>query len=208
MCTDRLKTKEITKPSLILVEGKDDQRFFEEACKQFHLVADVWGVGGKDGFKSVLKSTTGVRQLQNLLLVRDGDSDPRAAFQSLQDCLRNINLPYPQQPFRWHSQGSPRTAIAILPGPDSSGRLQQGTIEHLYLQVLANTDLLRCVDNFVSCCQGVDGTIEATSKMRVHAYLATKFEGLRLGEAVAKEFDWQHPVLSPLIDLLRQFKHR
>ncbi|WP_075162800.1 DUF3226 domain-containing protein [Chthonomonas calidirosea] len=206
--TEDRKPQEITKPFAILVEGPDDRCFFQAACKHLGLQeVDIVSVNGKDRFRATLMSISGIRNREKILLVRDADDDANGALQSLQDALRKVDFPFPSKAFEWKIGAEPpHVAIAIMPGPNEDGSLQKGALEDLYITVRMEKDkICKCVDDFLECCRGENPSLKITSKSKVSAFLAAQYADLRLGEAIAKDFDWSHEALKPIMQLLEAF---
>ncbi|CCW36558.1 hypothetical protein CTKA_01319 [Chthonomonas calidirosea] len=206
--TEDRKPQEITKRFAILVEGPDDRCFFQAACEHLKLKeVDIVPVGGKDGFAASLKSISNIGNCEKILLVRDADNNANGALQSLQDALRQKKFPFPSKAFEWKTDaGLPHVAIAIMPGPNEDGSLQKGALEDLYITVRMEKDkICKCVDDFLKCCRGKNPSLKITSKSKVSAFLAAQYADLRLGEAIAKDFDWSHEALKPIMQLLEAF---
>lgn len=203
------KTQEITQPFAILVEGLDDRYFFQAACEHLGLQddVDIVSVNGKDRFREALEAISGIDNCEKILLVRDADNNANGALQSLQDALRQKKFPFPSKAFEWKiGAGLPHVAIAIMPGPNEDGSLQKGALEDLYITVRMKKDrICKCVDDFLECCRGKNPSLKITSKSKVSAFLAAQYADLRLGEAIAKDFDWSHEALKPIMQLLEAF---
>lgn len=180
-----MRTVQITSRKLVVVEGKDDERFFGALLKQAGL-ADVQciGLGGKGEIGKAerwraLAFSPGFAEIEALAIVRDADDDPQSAFQSVKDTLRNVNLPQPSAPFQVQ-QGTPRVCVIIL--PDAGSR---GALEDLCLQALAQESVMQCVEQFWECVQQQGEHLPRhISKAKLHTYLSSRREpGRRLGEA-------------------------
>jgi hypothetical protein len=94
---------EITRPTVLLVEGKDDKLFFEAFINNQGLQnIQTLDIGGKTRLRQnlkVLKKTPKFSELViSLGVVRDANTDPTAAFQSVRDALQSVNLPAPERP--------------------------------------------------------------------------------------------------------------
>lgn len=169
----------------MVVEGKDDERFFNALLRHIGLTdVQCIGLGGKDEMGKTerwkaLMLTPGFTQVEALAVVRDADDNPQGAFRSITDTLRNVGLPLPSAPFRTE-QGTPKICIIILPDVGSKGEL-----EDLCLQSLAGEPVMECVEQFGECVQRREKhPPRKVSKAKLHAYLSSRREpGRRLGEA-------------------------
>jgi hypothetical protein len=90
---------EIINPNLLIVEGSEDQRFFEALANRLGLQSmQTLPLGGKTQLRSTLKALTaspGFASVASLGLVRDANGDPAAAFRSMIDALVAAKLPAP-----------------------------------------------------------------------------------------------------------------
>lgn len=122
-------TEEITKPKLLLVEGKDDKFLFEALLSELNLTKDcqVMEVGGETNFKSKLKALPDISGYKALVksigIVRDADTCPEAKFQSIQSILRNLDMPVPLAPMQ-PVEGPPQVVVMIVPGSDRQGMIE------------------------------------------------------------------------------------
>ncbi|MGC8878302.1 MAG: DUF3226 domain-containing protein [Anaerolineae bacterium] len=94
---------EIKQPCLLVVEGKEEELFFEAFNRHLGLQKiQVLPIGGKDRLretlKALVKSPGFSEKVASLGIIRDADTDPQAAFQSVCDTLRAAGLPIPARP--------------------------------------------------------------------------------------------------------------
>ena len=79
---------EIKKDKLLLVEGNDDQNFFQKLMQEVAIDGiQIISMGGKEGFKipnfkSVI-NTPGFREVKSLGIVRDADNNADNAFRGI-----------------------------------------------------------------------------------------------------------------------------
>lgn len=197
----------ITSGSLLLVEGIDDARFFDAFLQNKAGDADVQiaTVGGKANFRKFLtnlRQADGFDSLRQLGIARDADTDSSSAFQSIRDALRDNGYPVPQLPWAHTQSGHLSVSVAILPGENEPGEL-----EDLCLRSIAGRPELACVDQYIKCMTDAGLSSDKTSgPNRVYAYLAAgERPGLRLGEsAEAGVWDWDSPAFMQVADFLRQ----
>jgi hypothetical protein len=163
----------ISKPKLLIVEGRDEECFFCALIE--HLGKNdiqVAGIGGKDKLRMNLKGLIkdpGFSKVGSLGIVRDADTDPTAAFQSVRESLRACMLPSPKKPLN-PAKGVPRVAVMIIPP-----HKQQGALEDLCLEAIAEDSALICVDQYFACLdqQKIDQP-KSLSKAKVRVFLASR----------------------------------
>ena len=207
---DPYRFADLLRDSLLLVEGRDDARFFDAFLRRLSIShVQIAVVDGKDNFapflKNVLTIAPSYYRLRRLALVRDADNNPSGALRSLRSALVNAGLPAPFDPFSSWVNAQQSVSIAILPDGESSGSL-----EDLCLQAIrdrpAGEAALESVDQYIHCRNPNGISQSRHSKARLHSYLAVADDpGLRLGEAAdAGVWDWDSQALQPLADFLRQ----
>jgi hypothetical protein len=195
----------IEQPNLLVVEGKDEELFFGAFIKTCGLQGiQVMPIGGKEQLRKNLKAlvnTPGFSDITSLGVVRDADSDPKAAFQSVCDALQNANLLIPKCPLKPVGK-NPRVAVLILPRGN-----EHGALEDLCLKAVAQYPALCCVEQYFQCLhqQGVPEP-RNLSKAKVQVFLASREEaGKRLGEAAqAGYLPLEHEAFEEVRDFLRQ----
>lgn len=115
----------IERPRLLVVEGKEDELFFEALVEHLSLRDfQIYSAGGKERLRNnliALAKTPGFSEVVSLGVVRDADENPNAAFQSVRDALKAAGLPTPKRPSQ-HVGEKPRVAVLILLERTSQGR--------------------------------------------------------------------------------------
>ncbi len=204
-----------TRPGLLITEGLDDVRFFKAFLShlQFDLTVQVENIGGKGNLNSAwlrtLKAADGFSGVRALGIIRDADEDPRSAFQSVCDALKQAGLPVPAAAGGWAQTDTltPQVGVYILPAPD-----QAGALEDLCLQTVNRDPAYTCVDAYFECLQsaGLKQRSNVLAKARVQAFLASRERpGLRLGESAEKGvWDWDHPAYAALKNFLKALHNR
>lgn len=184
----RVETLKIEKLHLLIVEGKDEQAFFEELIKDMQLSdIQVLPIGGKTKLREHLKALSlspRFTEVVSIGVVRDANNDAANAFQSVHDALKSVNLPSPQRSLMSEG-GIPRVTIMILPGGGKCGML-----EDLCLEAVSQDSAIPCVENYFNCLgkQGVS-LPNNISKAKFHVFLASRPEpDKRLGEAAKAGF--------------------
>lgn len=196
----------ITQPSLLLVEGKEDEAFFGALLDHLHLRnVQIEAVKGRTEFPKTLKAikmrTGYYDNLMSIGIIRDGDANPPGAFQSICSPLKNAQLPVPRKPLQVVGS-SPRVSVMILPGVKTAGML-----EDVCLASIEQHLAIPCVNQYFECLIQQGFSVERQlSKARVQVFLAALEPELRLGEAAAAGYwDWNHPAFSEMKDFLTQF---
>jgi hypothetical protein len=162
----------ITKKSLLVVEGKDEQLFFEALCRDLEIVdLQILPVGGKSKIKDsilLLKVSPGFNTVVSLSIIRDADDSASDAFRSVTYALKDADLPAPEYPDSFVG-GPPRVGIHILPGQD-----QEGALEDLCIRSIEDMPSYQCVTLFFKCItdRGLQPPQEP-SKAKIQTYLAS-----------------------------------
>ena len=171
----RKDTLKIEKPNLLVVEGDEDDCFFDALIRYIRASnIQIVPLGGKTQLRDRLKSlvsTPNFSSVVSLGIVRDADNNPGAAFQSVCDALQYVNLPVPKRPLD-PAGNQPKVAVLILPSSNSPGAL-----EDLCLQALAQDPAMSCVEQYFECLQHRGFSLPRTlAKAKIHVLLASKEE--------------------------------
>lgn len=194
--------KPVERPKVILTEGLDGKEVFCALLSHLGLIEDfeVRDAGGKDNLRRYLRAlviTPGFRDVVSLGVVRDANTYPERAFQSVHDALEAAGLAAPEKPFDAVGK-HPRTTIMILPNGDDRGEL-----EDLLLKSVEDDPAMDCVEQYFECLKNQlnDHMIpKKLAKARAHAFLASRRRpSLRLGEAAqAGYWPWNNPAFDSL----------
>jgi hypothetical protein len=120
--------QKITKPKLLLVEGKDEVSFFNAMNNYIGTqeVIDIQSIDGKAKLYTRLfawMQAPGHEELESICIVMDADKNPDGTFTSICGALERLGFPTPQKPM--HPVGdSPRISVMILPGQKREGMLE------------------------------------------------------------------------------------
>jgi len=178
---------------LILVEGSHEVKFFEAFLKHMRISGvQVKDCGGKNKMikrMHVITKLPGFELIERLVVVRDADSNPKTAFQSVTDCLKKNGLTAPKTVGIFEGS-SPKVMVVILPSST-----EKGALERLCLRSIESEPVLNCVDSYFECLRtkGVDIT-GLNEKHRIQIYLASKPEDfLNTGTAAQKYWNFDHP---------------
>ena len=175
-------------PYVLLVEGKDDERFiWQFIASSFHESDFQIVVGeGKSGIPGTLaakvKESGFYDTVKAVGIVRDADTDPAAAFQSCCGAFARAGLDVPELPGVF-TTGVPRTGALILPSADARGELETLCLQAIEAAPGAKKNMA-CVDGYVTCLESAGLSIKRREKTRLYTFLAAKPEpSLKLGEA-------------------------
>ena len=174
---------EIQKPTLLIVEGRDEEVFFEALVRNLGLDGvQAMPIGGKTKLRenlAALVRSPRFAEVASLGIVRDADDRPESAFQSVHDALQATGLPAPTGPMV-PAGASPRVMVVILPAHNVAGML-----EDLCLDAVSQDPAMQCVDQYFECLAQQDiPSPHNIPKARVQVFLASRAEaGKRLGEA-------------------------
>lgn len=192
-------------PKQLLVEGRDDVRFFGAFLRHLGMSGDIQirAYGGKDNigsFLEILADAIAFDPVQSIGIVMDADNSAASAFQSIRDNLRNSDLPVPGN-LVTPATGPPAVSAFVL--PDNSGN---GELEDLCLAALVDDPAMSCVSDFIQCCnRRVSNHPRKPAKARMHAFLASRERAyLRFGEfAETSAFPWENHNFHSLSNFLR-----
>lgn len=198
---------EIKKNKLLLVEGNDEQYFFQKLMQEIAVDGiQIIPLGGKDNFrtpnfKSIIK-TPGFREVKSLGIVRDADDNADNAFKGICAVLKECELPEPTQPMEITNTEF-KIGILIIP-PNA----EKGKIEDLCLFSLTEYIEIGCIDNYFDCLKKKllqDKFPKDLSKAKIQAFLASREESVpHLGVAAQRSyFPLEHKVFGEIKDFVR-----
>ena len=198
----------IEKKKLLLVEGKDDENFFQVLLKK-HNMQDIQIIasGGKDQFANIfpqIKLTPQFDNLVSLAVVQDADTNADDRFKSICNTLKKSDeLQTPQQ-IEQFIDSTPKIGVFI------AGKNKKGSLEDLCLSTVTDSEKIikECIDPFMRCMEKYPkyGKPKNKSKARVRALLsAMKEETSSLGVAAQKGYwDLDSDTLQPLVSFLKK----
>ena len=182
---------EIKKDKLLLVEGNDDQNFFQKLMQEITLDnIQIIPMEGKENFrtpnfKSVI-NTSGFREVKSLGIIRDADDNADNAFRGICTALKECGLPEPTQP-GVITNTSLKVGILIIP-PSA----EKGEIEDLCLSSLKEYSEMGCIDDYFRCLKQElpsDKFPKKLSKAKIQAFLASREESVpHLGIAAQRSY--------------------
>ncbi len=188
----------ILESKLLIVEGRDDEEFFNALVNRMGKNdIQVAGIGGKTRLRARLKALVNdpaFQKVHTLAIARDADTDPKLALESVKDALKASGLPSPRGSMRV-AKGPPKTSVMILP---SFGK--KGALEDLCLEAVAQDPAMDCTEDFFYCLQkkGRSRPQRDMAKAKVRVFLAAQeAPTLPLGLAARKGY-WplDHPAFA------------
>lgn len=215
--------KKILKEYLILCEGRDTENFLisylnSEALKcderfgENIQTFDFGGIKDLNVFMQNLRNMEGFERVEQILVIRDAETDVEKAENDIKKAFRDCGLAVPDGCFKWNvsDSTSPATAYILLPTCDSYPKT--GALEDLCWDILSGegTDALKTeVKTFVSKIKSnyEDSIGTHEHKSRLHAYFSIKddYVSLKVGEAArVGAFDWSHDKLRPLKEIIEK----
>jgi hypothetical protein len=197
---------EILKENLVLVEGHDEELFFDALLRHMGINSiQVLPIAGKDNLRPNLKMlvvSPRFSEIVSLGIVRDANNNPEGAFQSVCGALEIVNLPVPEVPLLPTGR-SPQVTVMILPDGNTPGML-----EDVCLRTVGGDPAMFCVEEFFRCLQERNVSMPRNnSKARVQVFLGSRLEaGKRLGEAAqAGYWPWDHTAVEQIKNFLVRF---
>jgi hypothetical protein len=179
----------IVKERLLIVEGKDEEKFFEAYINVLKIDSiQIFNAEGKNNFRNVLESIKLQPNFSNVkkyAIVRDADASTDNAFKSVRDLLKRLGQPVPKEPGVFAANGTVAAGVFIMPGNADSGML-----EDLCLRTARRSPVLACADAFLACVSAAVAPEEIPknqAKARLRAFLAGQPEPAEsLGVAAQK----------------------
>ena len=198
--------REIEKPKQLLVEGFDAYWFFSALLKEVSITEiQIQNYGGVDELKGFLvqfcRASGFWDRVESLGIVRDAETDPNAAFQSVSTALDAANLPVPQCPLEL-TNTQPRTSIFILPDNETNGML-----ETVCLRSVEEDPAMFCIDEYFKCLrEKLEYLPKYTEKAHLQTFLASRKKVPRMLGVAAEQGIW--PWNSPVFESIKLFLNR
>jgi len=211
--------KEINKSKLMIVEGTDDEKFFYALLKKLDIKdVQIWNAKTVTDYKKEIRAInclSSFYKVEKFIITRDADNiSVKNAFESIQNILKELNLPYPKNNAEFNEKDGLSVGIFILPGNENGTML-----EDLCLQTVQDDSKMQCVENFIKC---IDSNSEQLSdemskhekrkkcspkniaKAKIQTYLAGRYEIVNsLGLGAQKGYwNFEHECLGKLKSFL------
>lgn len=189
-----------TSPNLLLVEGPDDFLFFRFLRPRDDV--QIHAYEGKDQLQleiQTIHAVEGYDQIKRIAIVRDADSDPSAALQSVltqwANALQETVPDVASDQWFGDSRGK-QWCVWIMPDPD-----RVGDLEELLWQAVGDSDHHTCIDDLINCLDACEPVpFGSKTKARLYSWLSTQREPLKELHAAFKSgrglFDPSHPAFA------------
>ena len=190
----------IQQPRILLVEGLNDQAFFNNLIEKKQtppLQIIQYSEQNRLGvfLRDVLTKSDQFSELVKVLgIVKDADTNYQSAFQSIQGSLRVASLPVPGEPLEVaepSEAGIPKVVAYVMPDNNSKGDL-----ENLCLEAVRDHPALACVDQYFNCLHSKGYVPRQESKARLRVFLSANPDNpnLLIGQAIAAGvLPWESP---------------
>ena len=198
--------REIEKPKQLLVEGSDADSFFSALLKEVNIteiqIQNFGGINELNGFLDQFRRAPGFwDRVESLGIVRDAETDPNAAFQSVSTALGAANLPVPQCPLEL-TNTQPRTSIFIFPDNETTGML-----ETVLLRSVDEDPVMFCIDDYFNCLkEKLEYPPKHIEKAHLQTFLASRQKVPRTLHVAAEQGIW--PWNSPVFESIKLFINR
>lgn len=210
----------IKQNKILIVEGKDEISFVNCLLKTIAIDnIQLWDSQGKDKIQKALKAIKllpGFESVTSIGILRDADSNPQGAFESVKADLRLSGYPVPANIGERSEKDGLSVSAFILPGGGNIGML-----ETLAWQSVEAEPIAAEITQFLGNCRELLPSEEQhgppgygppgwrkprnEEKAKMHALLSTMVEAQpRMGIAAQKGyFDLRHAAFTSLADYLR-----
>lgn len=213
-------TSLISKKVYMLVEGKDEESFFNkffqknEQLQSLNLnenieIESIRGIDNLDSSIGALITRTGFENVEILLILRDADNTHQGSFDSVCHILNKHGLPSPLTINDFSESGeSIATGVYILPGKieDIAGNM----LENLCLSIPDNPLIMPYIDDYL---QNIIDNPDIVNPKNIHkskllVFLAShKDVPNTLGLGTQKNyFDLNHANLNLLVEFFAKVK--
>jgi len=209
----------ISKPFLIMVEGKDDAEMLYKFCEHINVSRELFQIfqyKGKEKFPAALKSLTNTEEfeiVQKLAIFRDADECSDSAFQSIEHHLRANELipsdavPTSQGAVTHSDDEQAPISIGVFITPNCS---DTGALESLLLGSLTG-DMQAELDGFIIRSEALLSTgrlrqkYKHSDKSKTYAYSAL-FENASFHDTFNKRlWDYDHASFEKLKSFFGEF---
>ncbi|MDP8220315.1 MAG: hypothetical protein P9X26_03145 [Candidatus Stygibacter frigidus] len=193
---------------LLLVEGKDEENFFNAFFKELDIDnIQIIVTGGKRKLKGNIEALIKIPNFEDIVtigIIQDSDDNYNATMDRIFNSLDNVGLSSIKQQGLFSSH-SPAIGIFIMPGEG-----EKGALEDLCLKAVHSDPVVTCVESFINCIRELTPSVSKISKRFCAAYLAGKKELVSsVGLAAHKKYwNFSSPVYSNLKDFLFKLSHQ
>ena len=215
-------------PYVIICEGRDEYAFLlaylsyleqnDESFIDCHNVIDFGGINDvSQGLKN-LKMYPKYEDMKGFLIIRDAEKDAKAAIDSLKYHVKQVwGLDLDDDGKIKVSDDGMKVGFYLLPGTDTKGNFENGTLEDLCLEIIdsgsengATETILANTDKYMNeLCDLRGKQFTRPHKNYLHLYLSStdSYVGAKVGEAAkCGAFDFSSSKLNQLRSLILQMQ--
>lgn len=193
---------------MLVVEGADDEHVIRHLWEQSQGEPefDVTQIGGIGNLSEEVEAHAKVVGRLSLGVVVDANADIAARWQSMRDAFGRAQIELPSQPdgqgtvVQTGVAGVPRVGVWLMPDNRDSGEL-----EDFLARIIPTGDAVwPLAQGYVEQVESIQ-TLSKPAKSRIHAWLAVRTEGGRLGTSIrAGAFDIQQAVAQSFLTWLQR----
>lgn len=148
-----MENQKLTKTKAILVEGKDEQNFFQALFK--HIKKDdveIIQINGKENLKTELPAFLKRPdfKITSYAIIVDADTNHDNTFQSINNLLKKHKQPVPTKANEHAKSGEKQVGIYIMPG-----NLDNGMLEDFCLKTVGEHPAMPCLEKYFLCLEKV-----------------------------------------------------
>lgn len=192
---------------LLLVEGADDEHVIRHLHEQTQgtVSFDIEQLGGIAQIREEIEAQAKAPGRTALGIVVDANSDTAARWQSIKDALlwADIQLPLTPDPLGTvvppSAAGVPKVGVWLMPDNQASGEIE----DFLAALIPTGDEVWQLAQQYVEHVPS--DQLRKPAKARLHAWLAVRTEGGRLGTSIsAGAFDLRQPAAQSFLEWLRR----
>jgi hypothetical protein len=191
---------------LLAVEGQDEWWFFKRFLEKHLKINDVQliDIGGESKFEDKLKAlklSPNFSTVKKIGFVRDADNDVIKSFQKIKTAIDTcLKITSPSTMNSW--EGSlPKLGVFVLPNS-----LDNGMLEDLFLESVANDPFMPCLENYIQCIESKiprNQQPKNKAKSKAQAFLASRKDYKSSVGLAAEAGYWNFD--APCMDELKKF---
>ena len=194
-------------PRLLLVEGADDEHVIRHLYEQARGAVnfDIAQMGGVSQLREEIEAHAKAPGRTVLGIVIDANSDAQVRWQSVRDAVVRVGVRLPSAPglggtiVAPSASGTPKVGVWLMPDNKEPGELE----DFLAALVPSGDQVWALAQRYVGQVPG--DQLSKPAKSRIHAWLAVRTVGGRLGTSIsAGAFDLQQPASQSFLDWLGQ----
>lgn len=180
---DKENRGELTKPNLIVCEGKGDAAFFRHILDANEISGfqvgfpngeTAGGTFGSTGFGKYLgglKVRSGYKTLKHIIIARDSDLDPSKSFDEVCDQIQNAGgYEVPDKPLARTEGRDPTMSVLLVPHSEKPGNLETLLLDAMTLDEKDKD----CFETYFECLKLDTIEITVSSKKKLTTIIAAK----------------------------------